>query len=86
MSEHNCRVCGLFIDDLPWGEDGKSPTYEICPCCGVEFGYEDYTVESTKKYRKEWLIKGAKWFDKSEQPEKWDKEQQFKNIPALYQS
>jgi len=30
MSEHNCRVCGLYIDDLPWGEDGNCPTYEIC--------------------------------------------------------
>ncbi len=46
MNEHNCRVCGLYIDDLPWGEDGNCPTYEICSCCGVEFGNEDYTVES----------------------------------------
>ena len=32
MSRHNCRVCGYYIDDLPWGKDGNCPTYEICPC------------------------------------------------------
>lgn len=51
MTDHNCRVCGLHIDDLPWGQDGNSPTYDICPCCGVEFGYEDYTAESARRYR-----------------------------------
>lgn len=81
MNEHNCRVCGLFIEDLPWGEDGNYPTYEICPCCGVEFGYEDYTLESTKEYREKWLLKGAEWFDKSEKPSDWNKEEQLKNIP-----
>lgn len=35
-----CRVCGLYLGYQPWGEDGKTPSYEICPCCGVEFGYE----------------------------------------------
>lgn len=23
-------------DYNPWGDDGKTPTYDICPCCGVE--------------------------------------------------
>nr|WP_314499692.1 hypothetical protein [uncultured Chryseobacterium sp.] len=84
MKEHNCRVCGLYIDDAPWGENGDCPTYEICPCCGVEFGYEDYTIESTKMYREKWLEKGAKWFDKSEKPEVWDRIKQFENIPLNF--
>lgn len=36
MSNHNCRVCGLYIEDFPWGDDGNCPTYEICPCCGAK--------------------------------------------------
>ena len=36
-----CRVCGLLSSDPPWGYDGVSPTFDFCPCCGVEFGYED---------------------------------------------
>jgi hypothetical protein len=33
-----CRICGLKQDFKPWGEDGKTPAFEICSCCGVEFG------------------------------------------------
>lgn len=36
MSEVFCRVCGLPLDEDPWGEDGKTPNYTICPCCGVD--------------------------------------------------
>jgi hypothetical protein len=84
MNEHNCRVCGLYIDDLPWGEDGNCPTYEICSCCGVEFGNEDYTIEATKQYRAKWINKGMNWFEPSEKPENWDKDEQFKNIPQEF--
>ena len=77
----HCRVCGLYIETLPWGEDGNSPTYEICPCCGVEFGYEDYTAESAKQYREKWIHEGANWFQPKQQPENWDRQQQSKNIP-----
>lgn len=84
MIEHYCRVCGLYIEDLPWGEDGKSPTYEYCLCCGVEFGNQDYTVESVKRFREKWLSSGPKWSDPREKPIEWDFEDQFKNIPRKY--
>ena len=58
---NNCRVCGLHHDDFPWGEDGNSPSFAICKCCGVEFGYEDITIESASKYRTKWLEGGAVW-------------------------
>jgi len=81
MNEHNCRVCGLFIEDLPWGFCGKCPTYEICPCCGVEFGNEDYNIEATKQYRENWIREGLNWFNPNKKPENWDKKSQFKSIP-----
>lgn len=84
MKDHNCRVCGLFIEDKPWGEDGNCPTYEYCPCCGVEFGYQDYTVESTKEFRKKWIENGAKWDSLEEKPENWDLEKQLMDIPDEY--
>lgn len=83
-SINNCRVCGFYMIDEPWGEDGETPTYEICPCCGVEFGNEDYTLESTKEYRKTWLSTGAKWFESKEKPIDWDMEKQMQNIPEEY--
>lgn len=84
LFEHNCRVCGLFNEDPPWGDDGESPSYDICPCCGVEFGYEDYTVESTKKYRAKWISEGAMWFTPKEKPKDWDLVDQIKSIPVSY--
>lgn len=38
-----CPVCGFyFFKDFgykPW--DGEVPCYEICPSCGIQFGYDD---------------------------------------------
>lgn len=84
MKEHYCRICGLYIEDKPWGEDGNCPTYAICPCCGVEFGNEDYTVKSVISYRKQWITNGAKWFNWKERPEGWNLEKQMQDIPDKY--
>lgn len=64
MSQHFCRICGLYNLEAPWGEDNISPTHEICSCCGVENGYEDYTLESIREFRAQWINKGAIWFNK----------------------
>jgi hypothetical protein len=37
--KNHCRVCGYKSKDARWGEDGQSPLYDFCPCCGVEHGY-----------------------------------------------
>ncbi|KTR95394.1 hypothetical protein NS220_06265 [Microbacterium testaceum] len=37
---HLCRVCGYFSEEPPWGLDRSCLTYEYCPCCGVEWGYQ----------------------------------------------
>lgn len=54
-----CRVCGLEQDDTPWGEDGKTASFNICDCCGVDFGYQDAKLTGIKKYRERWLSQGA---------------------------
>ncbi len=51
---HNCRVCGHYHEDPPWGEYGDAPTYFICRCCGVEFGYEDSSDGAIKAYMERW--------------------------------
>jgi len=58
---YHCRVCGLRQESKVWGEDGKSPTFEMCACCGVEFGYEDSNLKSIRRYRENWLAEGHKW-------------------------
>ncbi|MDY6484932.1 hypothetical protein [Acinetobacter faecalis] len=53
---HTCRICGFYDEEYyPWGEDGESPTYDICDYCGVEFGYEDCNLNSIRSYRKTWM-------------------------------
>lgn len=59
--EKYCRVCGYEPPAPPYGPDGTTPSFDICPCCGVEWGYEDFTPIGVKKYRDSWLADGAPW-------------------------
>lgn len=78
---NNCRICGFGLKDPPWGTNGKDPTWEICPCCGVEFGYEDVTSESARLFRNAWIANGAKWFDAGEKPDGWALDTQLLERP-----
>ena len=79
-----CRVCGLALLEPPWGNDGRTPTYDICGCCGVEFGYEDCTAESTRRYRQAWMHAGCQWFDPGARPSGWDFVGQLEKIPSAF--
>ena len=61
-----CRVCGLLQSDPPWGYDGVSPTFDFCPCCGVEFGYEDALPLGAQRWREKWIANGAEWMNPEE--------------------
>ncbi len=79
-----CRICGFRYYNLPWGENNDNPSREICPCCGVEFGYEDSNLLGIQRYRKKWLETGAKWFEPRERPDDWSLEKQLEQIPKQY--
>lgn len=79
-----CRVCGKIQDDPPWGEDGRSPTYVICECCGTEFGYGDCSLKAIAANRSRWLANEAKWKYPEEKPNNWSLEEQMENIPNEY--
>jgi hypothetical protein len=36
---HACPACGYGLDFEPWS--GDSPSDEVCPSCGIQFGYHD---------------------------------------------
>ncbi|HEX2912534.1 MAG TPA: hypothetical protein VH186_17120 [Chloroflexia bacterium] len=82
--KYRCRVCGLLYPEPPWGEDGKSPSFDICECCGAEWGYEDCTIKGIRTYRERWIAEGAKWFEPKAKPEGWKLEEQLKMIPEEY--
>ncbi|MEV6288093.1 hypothetical protein [Kribbella sp. NPDC051770] len=73
----HCRVCGLPQLTPPWGDDGKSPTFEICDCCGTEFGYDDATPAGITRARARWKASGFQWFTASARPEGWNADAQL---------
>jgi hypothetical protein len=50
-----CPVC--FYDQL----EEPPRDYNICECCGTEFGNDD-EFKSWEDLRREWLQAGAQWF------------------------
>ena len=62
----HCRVCGYEPVEPPWGLDGRTPSFDYCPCCGVEWGYQDSSPVGTERFRSAWLEVGGPWRDASE--------------------
>jgi hypothetical protein len=73
-------VCGFGGLDEPPYDDTGSPTSEICPCCGTEFGYQDAT-ESHEALRNAWVEKGMPWRSSSiGPPPGWDPQGQLHKL------
>lgn len=60
----SCPACGLALPFAPW-EEG-SPSDEICPRCGIQFGYDDVADGDVKKraliyarWRDRWIAAGS---------------------------
>lgn len=73
MKTYICPVCGYDgLDEEPYGKN-FNPSYNICECCGFEYGYsEDHDVDLGyilapnemkeaifQLYRKQWIEGGA---------------------------
>lgn len=80
-----CPVCGYDrLSETPYDEDGNH-SYEICPCCGFEFGFDDDSKDSSfEVYRKEWIKKETIWFNEKIKPDNWDIKQQLRNIDIKF--
>lgn len=61
LNSYRCYVCGAPAEDPPWGHDGRTPSFDICPCCGCEHGYEDSTLAGIERLRAAWLAAGGHW-------------------------
>lgn len=84
--DYYCPVCGFKLDFLPW--DAGTPSFEICPCCFIQFGYEDAAggeeerrVSIYREYRDYWMRSGMIWNSMGEErPLNWDPRKQLQNI------
>lgn len=65
-----CPVCGF--DPATLGE-GVFEAWDICPCCGTEFGYHDAN-RPHMELRRLWMDRGGKWWSAfhSPPPAGWD--------------
>jgi rubredoxin len=85
--EYRCPICGFVgFDEPPWDESG-SPSYDICPSCGVEFGYDDFRQDDTgrqqrwRELRQEWITRGMNWTSTVHpQPQGWNAKEQLRGI------
>ena len=86
VQSNRCPVCGYDLGFPAWVED--SPSDEICPSCGIQFGYQDSsgTDRDWRKarwadWRRNWIQQGMPW-DKgrSAAPPGWDPVKQLQTI------
>lgn len=82
-----CPVC--FFPDL----EEPPREFSICPCCGTEFGVNDYSPKRTspdvihRELRWEWLERGAPWFDvETPRPYGWSGFEQIWNSPYWFRN
>jgi hypothetical protein len=66
----------------PYGQHYGTPSYEVCSCCGFEFGNDDDpgTAPSStfEQYRQDWIRRGNPWFDERPRPANWSLEEQLR--------
>lgn len=83
MNNYTCPVCGYGgLYDPPYNERGVGSD-EICPCCGFQFGYDDYPEGplAFKKWRQKWMEEGCIWFSKGRpSPDNWNAKEQLKTV------
>jgi rubredoxin len=76
-------------DDLlpPYSQYFGDPSYEVCDCCGFEFGNDDEPgtagPTSFRAYRHEWLEDGGQWFSPSKRPPDWSLERQLRDAHLM---
>jgi hypothetical protein len=68
---NRCPVCGYNGLDEPAYDSFGCASFEICPSCGTEFGYDDAT-RSHESLCDEWIAKGMPWWADDKPPPGWD--------------
>lgn len=68
-----CPACGYEQDEPPWANGVGSQ--EICPCCGLQFGYYDEVGGRAELregfymgWRVRWIVEGHPWWSHPQNP------------------
>jgi hypothetical protein len=82
---HTCPVCGFDgLDEPPYSPSGDG-LYEICPCCGFQFGVSDDNQGiSFHEWRHGWIERGMPWDSHgSNPPPDWNPLKQLSKLKLL---
>jgi hypothetical protein len=82
----NCPACGYRLDFEPWSDGSASD--EICPCCGIQFGYDDAAggdlqrrSELYEQWRSRWIAEGMPWHSSgTAAPHDWNPARQLQDL------
>ncbi len=66
LSENQCPSCAYDLGFRAW--DSESPSLEICPSCGIQFGYDDMAGGDVQKRKKLYVNWKAAWNANERQP------------------
>jgi hypothetical protein len=81
INYHTCPVCGYSeLNEPAYDPETGAPSFDICPSCGCEFGYDDATPLVASDYRKNWIHRGAHWFKPELKPNGWSLRAQLEKI------
>jgi len=70
----HCPICGCPFT-APVEEEELRSSYEICDCCGCEYGYSDDAL-----LREYWIRSGGQWRFPEKRPKIWDMKEQLRHI------
>lgn len=92
VTEDVCPVCGYNLEFPAW--KGESASDEICPCCYIQFGYDDWAEGNAEArgsiyaaWRKRWIEEGMKWRSEARaRPDNWDPAQQLRAVLSEHES
>jgi hypothetical protein len=80
-----CPVCGFELWFEPWV--GESAADEICPSCGIQFGYDDAgggdvtgRLQIYSDWRRRWISAGMKWRSQRKQPTDWNPAEELERL------
>jgi hypothetical protein len=86
-SRWTCPACGYDnLLEIPWSDSG--PSDEICPSCGIQFGYDDaaggnllHRQAIYVAWRERWQDQGMQWYSSSRpKPPGWDPRIQVRRV------
>lgn len=82
MEKYLCPVCGYpDLDEPAYDPITSAPSYDICPCCGCEYGYSAPITEAGKEhFLRNWIRFKTPWHDSDAKPPNWDVRIQLREI------